>query len=129
MLVGWTVLIIVICSFPWWIDSPRWGRVRLIPLLDVIRRPFPWLLRDAVANLLLYIPLGLAYARVRGVRATLLYEAALGGLFLSMTCELYQVFSPVRYPSMTDVLVNTIGALTGASIARKWSAPRGDSSE
>ena len=48
-----------------------------------------------------------------------LAEAALAGLLLSVICELYQVFSPVRFPSMTDVLMNTIGALAGASIAVK----------
>ena len=49
----------------------------------------------------------------------LICEAALVGLVLSVTCELYQVFSPVRFPTMTDVLMNTIGALAGASFAVK----------
>jgi glycopeptide antibiotics resistance protein len=49
----------------------------------------------------------------------LICEAALVGLLLSVTCELYQVFSPVRFPTMTDVLMNTIGALAGASFAVK----------
>ena len=121
ILIGWGLCIIIVCSFPWGIDSPRWDRVRFIPLLDVLRWPSPRLLQDAIANVLLYMPLGFAYARVRRIAgATFMYEAAFIGLFLSMTCELYQVFSPVRYPSMTDVLMNTIGAFAGASIARKW---------
>ncbi len=41
------------------------------------------------------------------------------GLFLSVSSELYQVFSPVRIPSMTDVLMNTTGALAGAYIAAR----------
>ena len=49
----------------------------------------------------------------------LICGATLAGLLLSVTCELYQVFSPVRFPSMTDVLMNTIGASAGASIAVK----------
>jgi VanZ family protein len=119
ILVGWILLIIVLCSFPWWIESPQWGRVRWIPLLDVLRSPYR-LLRDTIANCFLYIPLGFAYARVRGTPGVkLISEAALAGLLLSVTCELYQVFSPVRFPSMTDVLMNTIGALAGASIAVK----------
>jgi len=119
ILVGWILLIIVLCSFPWWLESPQWGRVRWIPLLDVLRSPYR-LLRDAIANCFLYIPLGFAYARVRGApRVKLLCEATLAGLLLSVACELYQVFSPVRFPSMTDVLMNTIGALAGASIAVK----------
>jgi glycopeptide antibiotics resistance protein len=119
ILVGWILLILVLCSFPWWVESPQWGRVRWVPLLDVLRSPH-WLLRDAIANCFLYMPLGFAYARVRVVSAvTLMCEAALVGLLLSVTCELYQVFSPVRFPSMTDVLINTVGSLAGASIAVK----------
>ena len=77
------------------------------------------------------MPLGFAYARLRGVaKARLIYEAAVTGLFLSMACELYQVFSPVRYPSMTDVLLNIIGAFAGAAIAIRWAAtPSGDASK
>jgi glycopeptide antibiotics resistance protein len=119
-LIGWVVLILLLCSFPWWVEPPRWGRVRLIPLLDVLRGPY-WLLRDAIANVLLYVPLGFAYARVRGqagVRS--MCEAALVGVAVSMTCELYQVFSPVRYPTMTDILMNCIGAFSGASIAGRY---------
>jgi VanZ family protein len=60
----------------------------------------------------------------------LIGEAALVGLVLSVTCELYQVFSPVRFPTMTDVLMNTMGALAGASFAVKsldrLRAPKGD---
>ena len=124
ILVGWILLILVLCSFPWWIESPQWGRVRWIPLLDVLRSPHR-LLRDAILNCFLYIPLALAYARVRGVPGVrLICEAALVGLLLSVTCELYQVFSPVRFPSMTDVLMNTIGASAGASIAVKSLAKR-----
>ena len=85
----------------------------------MLRSPYR-LLRDAIANCFFYIPLGFAYARVRGARGVkVICEAALVGLLLSVTCELYQVFSPVRFPSMTDVLMNTIGALAGASIAVK----------
>ena len=129
ILVGWILLIIVLCSFPWWVESPRWGRVRWIPLLDVLRSPHR--LRDAILNCFLYIPLGFAYARVRAVsNVKLIGEAALVGLVLSVTCELYQVFSPVRFPTMTDVLMNTIGALAGASFAVKsldrLRAPKGD---
>ena len=43
-------------------------------------------------------------------------EAAIVGLVLSISCEFYQVFSPVRFPTMTDVVTNAIGALAGASI-------------
>ena len=117
ILIGWILFIIVLCSFPWWVESPQWGRVRWIPLLDVLRWPHPRVLRDAIANFILYIPLGFAYARARVASGgKLVGEATLVGLLLSMTCELYQVFSPVRFPSMTDVLTNSLGALAGASV-------------
>ena len=124
VLIGWVLLIIVLCSFPWWLEFPRWGRVNWIPLLDVLRGPY-WVFRDAIANCFLYIPVGVAYARVRQVTgAKLVSEAALVGLLLSAICELYQVFSPVRFPSMTDVVTNTAGALIGASLAGKRAKER-----
>lgn len=117
VLIAWILLIIVLCTFPWWIAAPQWGRIRWIPLLDVFRSPHR-LLRDAVANWFFYIPLGFAYAKVRPATGVMrLYGAAMLGLSLSVTVELYQVFSPVRVPSMTDVLMNTLGALAGASFA------------
>jgi hypothetical protein len=42
------------------------------------------------------------------------------GLLLAGSYELYQDFSPVRFRSMTDVFINTIGALVGASIACRY---------
>jgi VanZ family protein len=117
--VGWILLIVILSSFPWWVESAQWNRVRWIPLLDLFRSP-RWLLRDAIANCFLYVPLGCAYAGMRAATGgRLVGEAALAGLGVSLTCELYQVFSPVRFPSMTDVLINTVGALLGASIAVK----------
>lgn len=116
-LIVWILLIVLLCSFPWWVGAPQWGRIRWIPLLDVFRSPH-WLLRDAVANGLLYIPLGFAYTKVRRAAVVnLVCEAAMLGLVLSLTAELYQVFSPVRVPSMTDVFMNTFGALAGAALA------------
>ena len=71
------------------------------------------------------------YVRMRAVPGVrLISEAGFVGLLLSLTCEFYQVFSPVRFPTMTDVLMNTIGASAGATIAAKSLArlrtPHGD---
>lgn len=118
LLVGWILLIVLLCSFPWWVESPQWSRVRWIPVLDVLRSHR--VLRDAMANCLLYIPFGFFYAKAQAAPGvTSMWGAALSGLLLSVACELYQVFSPVRFPSMTDVLMNTIGASAGA-----WTAGR-----
>ena len=120
VLTAWILLILILCSFPW-IAAPHWGRIIWVPFSDVFRSP-RWLLRDAVANCFLYMPLGFAYAKARpaaGVK--MLCEAAMLGLVLSLTVEFYQVLLPVRVPTMTDVSMNTLGALVGASLAgSRW---------
>jgi len=116
ILLGWVVVIILGSSYPWLLGTPQWGRIRWIPFLDVLHSHR--LLGDVIVNFFLYVPLGFSYARVRsstGIK--LIFEAGLLGSLLAVSCEFYQVFSPVRYPSMTDVLTNIIGALAGASIA------------
>jgi hypothetical protein len=77
---------------------------------------------DAVANLLLYAPLGAALfwnGRV-GLRAV-------GMAFLLSACiELAQTFIPGRDPSLGDVTFNTLGAGAGqiaAFLARRWLVP------
>lgn len=77
---------------------------------------------DAVANLLLYAPLGAALAwngRV-GVRAV-------GYAFLLSACiELAQTVIPGRDPSLADVTFNTLGAAVGqvaTLLARRWLVP------
>jgi glycopeptide antibiotics resistance protein len=118
--VGCILLIIFLSSFPWLVEPPRWGRVRWIPFLDVLRAP-RWMLRDTITNFFLYLPLGFSYARLRRSSATkMIFKAALAGLFLSMSCEFYQVFSPVRFPTMTDVCMNTLGAFAGALLATRY---------
>jgi VanZ like protein len=77
---------------------------------------------DAVANVLLYAPLGAALfwnGRV-GLRAV-------GIAFLLSACiELAQTFIPGRDPSLGDVTFNTLGAGAGqiaALLARRWLVP------
>jgi VanZ like protein len=77
---------------------------------------------DAIANLLLYAPLGAALfgnGRV-GLRAV-------GMAFLLSACiELAQTFIPGRDPSLGDVTFNTLGAIAGqiaALLARRWLVP------
>ncbi|HET9709844.1 MAG TPA: VanZ family protein [Gemmatimonadales bacterium] len=80
---------------------------------------------DAVANLLLYAPLGAAlfWNGRAGLRAV-------GMAFLLSACiELGQTFIPGRDPSLGDVTFNTLGAGAGqiaALLARRWLIP-GDS--
>ena len=80
---------------------------------------------DAVANLLLYAPLGaaLVWNGRTGLRAV-------GMAFLLSACiECAQTFIPGRDPSLGDVTFNTLGAGAGqiaALLARRWLVP-GDS--
>jgi VanZ family protein len=77
-------------------------------------------LRDAVENVLLYMPLGwaafltLARRRSRWVAAV---AAAAGGFALSTSMELLQVYVPTRAPSLADVAANSAGTLVGVAAA------------
>ncbi len=77
---------------------------------------------DAVANLLLFMPLGAALAwngRV-GLRAVSY------AFLLSASIELAQLIIPGRDSSLGDVTFNTLGAATGqiaALLARRWLVP------
>lgn len=70
---------------------------------------------DFVANLLLFLPLGVALSRHR-----LLVVLAIA-FALSCTIELAQLWSVGRYTSPFDVLANALSGLTGAAL---WKALR-----
>lgn len=72
---------------------------------------------DFLNNVLLFLPLGfglacLAQAGALG-RPTQLLMVLIIGSGLSFSIEVLQVFSPSRFPSLSDVLANTLGALLG----------------
>ena len=67
---------------------------------------------DVIANLLLYIPLGVALCR-RGW-----FTVAAAACTLSIFAETAQLFYPDRHPSAIDVGVNTLGAVSGLIGAR-----------
>jgi VanZ family protein len=92
-------------------DHAHWADVEWVPLSRYVR-PF-----DLVANVLLFLPFGLAFAwggTWRRVRS-----AVLAGLFLSLCVELTQVFTHNRIATATDIVTNTTGALLGALLAPK----------
>jgi VanZ family protein len=80
---------------------------------------------DTLANLLLYMPLGLtialALAPGRSKFAALLM-AGLVGAFLSLTIELTQFFAASRVSVLSDFYLNTVGAFAGAGLARATGA-------
>lgn len=80
---------------------------------------------DTPGNIVVFIPIGATLALIgrRGASAQRLLMGAVGGLLLSVTLELLQTLTPTRVPSARDVLLNTLGATSGAGIA-VWAAPR-----
>lgn len=88
-------------------DHPHWFRVEWVPFSSYLR-PF-----DLVANVLLFVPFGAAWAsgssEPRRVR-----QAMYAGLALALAVELSQVYTHNRIATTTDVVTNTAGAWLGA---------------
>jgi VanZ family protein len=79
-----------------------------------------FVLRDAVINLLLYAPLGVAAflaALRRHSRAAALGAAVLLGMALSSCLEVLQVYDAQRVCSLFDVFTNSLGTCCGAMAA------------
>lgn len=78
---------------------------------------------DIVANLLLYMPLGLCLMFAwsgRQARWRALAQTTIVGTALSLAVELAQVYLRSRFSSLTDVALNGIGTLCGASAAMAY---------
>jgi hypothetical protein len=72
---------------------------------------------DTVANIALFIPIGILYpiSSQGPMPARVLRAVMLGGL-LSLAIELAQTAEPERYSSAIDILANTTGAALGAAL-------------
>lgn len=90
---------------------------------------------DLFNNVLLYVPLGFCLVLVIEPRLRRSWSIALaagGGLLLSLAVELSQASITTRVPSLTDLSLNTAGALSGAIAGSIWHAldarmtPRGN---
>jgi hypothetical protein len=74
---------------------------------------FGW--RDAILNIVLFLPLGFVFQLTRQDREQARWLMAFGaGLLLSALIETAQVFAPGRYPSLSDLGTNAMGAALGA---------------
>jgi glycopeptide antibiotics resistance protein len=97
-------------------DHAHWSRVVWVPFTT----PPPLTIPDVLLNVVLYVPFGWIHARAgarrrpRGVSGAVGWAAA-----LSLATEATQVYSHGRFPSMTDVTLNGLGALAGALAARR----------
>lgn len=77
---------------------------------------------DALLNLILFLPLGVAVGLFRRPAR----QSLLGPLLLSLLIELAQLRLPGRDPSIGDVLFNTLGAAAGVGAVRSaavWLKP------
>jgi glycopeptide antibiotics resistance protein len=108
-----TLLFIVALTFAWdRQDHSHWGKISWWPLGRGIVRPF-----DMLANVALYWPLGFMLP-VRARRRRLIVAMFVAAT-VSISLELSQVWSHVRIPSLVDVVMNMIGALTGAAMGKR----------
>lgn len=95
---------------------------------DFLTAPWPrYITRtDLATNMLVYVPLGYALAHKfihPGHRARGVVAGALAGLAFSLLLESGQHLLPGRIASNLDMLVNGLGALTGALLSlhhRRW---------
>lgn len=101
-LLGWALF-----GFPWTSFSFRPGlyRVSFVPLRGTRRR-------DQILNFAYYVPFG-AIGGLLGWPAGVVTSAAAG---LSVVTEAVQIFSTDRVPSVTDLLLNTAGAVIGIAV-------------
>jgi hypothetical protein len=82
---------------------------------------FRWL-ADAVLNVALFLPFGVAAAW----RAKSFWKVAVAGALLSTAIELLQMVVPGRDPELRDILCNTAGGVLGAALVyrpRAWLLP------
>jgi glycopeptide antibiotics resistance protein len=103
--------IVLLFDIPWltFRAHSHWGRIGWIPFLSP-----PVRIADCLQNVLLFLPLGwFAVNDRRGIAA-----AGAIGLALSLSCELAQVYSHNRFPSVTDVVCNLMGTVIGAAAWR-----------
>lgn len=76
---------------------------------------------DFILNVALFVPLGLALGVSSGVAA---WAAILIAVVVSGGVELAQLAIPGRYPTLSDVLANLLGAVAGLLIARRSQSGR-----
>lgn len=70
-------------------------------------------LRGQLLNVLAFVPLGIIATRLGWRPRTVIVV----GFAVSLLTEFLQLFSTRRYPSTTDLILNTMGVLLGVAIA------------
>jgi glycopeptide antibiotics resistance protein len=70
--------------------------------------------RDSLRNFLAFVPFGLMIAPL--LRRTPLMATGIFCIFLSLSVEIGQQFLPRRFPSVGDLVLNTLGGVFGALV-------------
>lgn len=107
----WISLIVVVVV-PWgtFEQHAHWERMEWIPFVSP-----PVDLGDVIGNVFFYVPYGILVGlEAAGTRGAILLATG-SATVLSLATEFTQIFSKSRFPSMTDVACNVIGACIGAS--------------
>lgn len=99
----WVRVAVPWTSFQW---TPTLRRVELIPFSAGS-------LRTQVLNVLVFVPLGIIGTRLGWKPRTVVVL----GFGVSILTELLQLFSTRRYPSATDLILNTTGTVIGVGAA------------
>ena len=111
----WCV-VIVGAVVPWmgFRDHTHWDQAQWIPFV-----PPPDIgLRDLAVNILLYVPFGVFFVG-SGPSRQKIAKVMAWAVLLSVATEVSQVFSHGRFPTATDVVMNGLGAMIGATILRR----------
>jgi glycopeptide antibiotics resistance protein len=105
----WWIPIVWVVSFPLGLTiEPQWSRIHALPFSDPSDKA-----TDLILNVLLFVPFGYSLWRWSGAFLVVL----MGALLTSLSAELLQVFSTIRFPSGTDVATGVTGAMLGALFA------------
>ena len=128
LLAGYLVLVLRITLWPglgvdpavdWLEQTLAWLHARGLP--EAVGVP----LVEAVANVVMFVPLGLLLPlTVRALGGTRRWWAVGSGLLLSALIETCQLlFLPDRVPTLQDVAMNTLGALVGVALVPLVASP------
>ena len=118
LLAAVVILLALIGFWPSPVDAPAQGYIAAaLRKLHAhgVPRWFDYSFIERSANVMLFIPLGIAAALALPHKKW--WQIAALGLLVSACMELGQwIFLPQRYPSLTDLVTNTSGAVIGALI-------------
>lgn len=119
LLALWIVLAVAINWTPFDFDfSNAWHRLTelsLVPFADYQQKHYLSAFDDLVHKLILFILLGILLTANRAFRLSAVTVTCLGTL-LSTLIEIGQLLLPSRYPSISDIVLGSVGSLAGYSI-------------